>query len=360
MLDSGQIVDIVTVYLPCFSSSTEYFAELTECLSFIEDIYADGHDVILLGDMNFECNLSNAGFRQCESVLSVYGVHHCDDFLANNRPITYSNEHLNQCSFIDHMFVSDPLRQLILNAQIIDSGANLSDHRPLVYTMQLLLTTSVPPIHRRKPAISYCWRWDKSDLNVYYDSTFHELCSVSLPATLATCDCDNDICDNYVHCAMIDTYYNDIVAAIQRASSYTVCRVPNHSLKPYWNEHLDKLKSDSIFWHNLWISAGRPPSGTIQQLRLSCKARYKLAIRDAYSNFEDKVNDDLCRHFMTKKMPEFWKTWNAKFRKNVSKQVIINGCTDDLGIANEFACHFSQLLDQMICLLSICDMPINC
>ena len=106
---------------------------------------------------------------------------------------------------------------------------------------------------------------------------------------------------------------------------------------------MDKLKSDSVFWHNLWISAGRPPLGTIQQIRLSCKARYKLAVRNAYNNFEDKVNDDLCRHFMTKKMPEFWKTWNSKFRKNVSKQVIINGHTDDLGIANEFASHFGQV-----------------
>lgn len=55
-LDSGQLVDIVTVYFPCFSSSVEYSAELNECLSFIEDVCTDGHDVILLGDMNFECS----------------------------------------------------------------------------------------------------------------------------------------------------------------------------------------------------------------------------------------------------------------------------------------------------------------
>jgi len=42
-------------------------------------------------------------------------------------------------------------------------------------------------------------------------------------------------------------------------------------------------------------------------------------------------------------MPEFWKTCNSKFRKNVSKQVIINGHTDNLNIANEFASHFSQV-----------------
>ena len=203
-LDSGQLVDIVTVYFPCFSSTAEYSAELNECLSFIEDVCTDGHDVILLGDMNFECSLSNAGFRQCESVLSVYGVHHCDDFLPDIQPTTYCNEHLNQFSFIDHMFMSDPLRQLISNAQIVESGANLSDHRPLVYTMQLLLTPSIAHNRQHKPALSYCWRWDKSDLNIYYDCTYSELCTVSLPDSLVACDCDSNICDNHSHCAMID------------------------------------------------------------------------------------------------------------------------------------------------------------
>ena len=118
-LDSGHIINIVTVYFPCFSSSAEYSAELTECLSFVEDICNDGHDVIVLGDMNFECRLSNAGFRLCESMLSTYGVHHCDDFVAENQPLTCCSEHLNQCSFIDHMFVSDSLRQFILMLRLL-------------------------------------------------------------------------------------------------------------------------------------------------------------------------------------------------------------------------------------------------
>lgn len=42
-------------------------------------------------------------------------------------------------------------------------------------------------------------------------------------------------------------------------------------------------------------------------------------------------------------MPEFWKSWNAKFRKNVSKRVISNIFTSDIDIANEFAMHFKQV-----------------
>ena len=156
-LDSGQLVDIVTVSFSCFSSSAVYTAELNECLTFIENVCSDGHDIIILGDMNFECIPSNVGFKLCDSVLSCYSVHHCDNFLCDNKPTTYYNEDLNQSSFIDHVFMSDSLRQLMLNAKIVQSGANLSDHRPLVYTMQLLLTPTVAPHNQHKPALRYCW-----------------------------------------------------------------------------------------------------------------------------------------------------------------------------------------------------------
>ena len=74
-------------------------------------------------------------------------------------------------------------------------------------------------------------------------------------------------------------------------------------------------------------------------MRLSCKAKYKLEIRDAYVYYENKLSDELANM----NLPDFWKTWNAKFKKNVSKQVNINGCTSGNDIANEFAAHFSNV-----------------
>jgi len=34
------------------------------------------------------------------------------------------------------------------------------------------------------------------------------------------------------------------------------------------------------------VDAGRPSSGVLQTIRLACKAKYKLGIRNAYSLFE--------------------------------------------------------------------------
>ena len=42
-------------------------------------------------------------------------------------------------------------------------------------------------------------------------------------------------------------------------------------------------------------------------------------------------------------IPEFWKSWNAKFRRNVNKPVNINGYSNDTDIANEFVVHFNKV-----------------
>jgi len=99
----------------------------------------------------------------------------------------------------------------------------------------------------------------------------------------------------------------------------------------------------TIFWHNLWLSAGRPSSSVLNNIRLTCNGKYKHAIRTAYNSYEKKLTDEMYDHFVHKNIPEFWKCWNAKFRKNVNNHVNINGCTSDDGIANAFADHFAKV-----------------
>ena len=134
------MIDIMFVYFPCFSNSVEYTTQLDDCISFIEDDLVNGHDVLMFGDVNFECQLNNAGYKQCTSVLSSYGMRHCDEFITDIslQPVTYFDDNLNHSSFIDHMFVSDSFRSHVVAAEIYDSGTNLSDHRPLVLCIRCI------------------------------------------------------------------------------------------------------------------------------------------------------------------------------------------------------------------------------
>ena len=54
----------------------------------------------MLGDVNFECQLDDAGYKQCIRVLSSYGMRHCDEFISDVHPITYVDDSQNHSSFI--------------------------------------------------------------------------------------------------------------------------------------------------------------------------------------------------------------------------------------------------------------------
>ena len=60
------------------------------------------YSVLMLGDVNLECQLKNAVYKQCTSVLSSYGMRHCDEFITGVQPVTYFDDSLNHSSFIDH------------------------------------------------------------------------------------------------------------------------------------------------------------------------------------------------------------------------------------------------------------------
>ena len=93
------------------------------------------------------------------------------------------------------------------------------------------------------------------------------------------CLCCSPGCNSLQHQQAINSYYDSIVTGLNRAERATIPRIPYSALRPFWNDELDDLKDKSIFWHNLWKSAGCPAAGTLQQIKASAKLNYKRAIK---------------------------------------------------------------------------------
>jgi len=70
--------------------------------------------------------------------------------------------------------------------------------------------------------------------------------------------------------------------------------------------------SKTIFAHNIWLSAGRPSSGSVFDLKKNAKYKYKIAVRDAVREFEGRFDDELLSNYMKKDFNSFWKTWKKK------------------------------------------------
>ena len=72
------------------------------------------------------------------------------------------------------------------------------------------------------------------------------------------------------------------------------------------------------------------------------KLNYKLTIKKAFIDYENRFNDDIMQHFLTKNSPEFWKSWSKKMHRNVQKEVFVNDSNDGATVANAFAQSFES------------------
>ena len=62
--------------------------------------------------MNFECGKSHNGFVQSQKVFDEYSMHYCN-YMCSSADSTYNDVSLGHSSFIDHVFISAVLQQLL-------------------------------------------------------------------------------------------------------------------------------------------------------------------------------------------------------------------------------------------------------
>ena len=175
---------------------------------------------------------------------------------------------------MDHFFVTDKIKQTIVNYEIIDSGINLSDHLPVSCTISISPLEVCKDLHHKKKI--YRDRWDKADLALYYNLTGQFLQTIYTPyEILEQPAIATDINGNLLYACAIESYYKSIVNALQNASNYAVPKIPVKCLKEYWSEDISKLKEISLDMHKLWKSLGSPRDSVINTARLKAKLDYK-------------------------------------------------------------------------------------
>lgn len=343
----------INVYFPCFENSAMYKNDIGMLTAFIEGTL-NGQcfdEVIIMGDTNFDISPGHSGFNILDSLLRSINMSPCDDLVSGSTVTnTYVNEALNAASRIDHFFVTNGLKPCITYASVIDCAAvNNSDHRPIDLHINLLLLPHRNVRHNAAPSTTkgaakpmQCkLRWDKGRLVEYYSVTREVLANTPHDCyQLYGC---SELCNSASHKASINQHYLHIVNALKLAESATIPRIPNSALKPFWNDNLNDLKQKSIAWHNIWLNAGRPQSGIIHQIKSSCKLKYKLAIKNAVMDYENRFDDDILCHFMNKDIPDFWKSWSSKMHSNIAKDVYIDGSNNDSHVANAFAGYFESV-----------------
>ena len=152
---------LTRVYLPCVKFSRDYIIDASVIIAHIENMliaYPSAHHLIA-GDYNFECAVGNPGFNLFEPIISAYNLVCCDFINVSKLNYTYVHESLDQHSWLDHVFITKGIEQYLICFNIIDNGANCSDHLPISCSLSIQVSNtarSTSPIHS-----GYKERWTK-------------------------------------------------------------------------------------------------------------------------------------------------------------------------------------------------------
>ena len=101
-LVSGVNLLIINVYLPCSTNSDEYMTSLLEIYSFIDNcIECCSYDeVIVLGDFNFECDVSVPAYKLLVKVLDEHNLICCEKYANTPIEFTYFQDTLHRYTLI--------------------------------------------------------------------------------------------------------------------------------------------------------------------------------------------------------------------------------------------------------------------
>ena len=94
--DTESIV-IARMYFPCFDSGNEYIVELGHCMGFVHNVVEQFKDIIVIGDMNFQCDSNHPGYVIADRLFQELKLSSCDDRINDDDKFTFVNEKLG-CS----------------------------------------------------------------------------------------------------------------------------------------------------------------------------------------------------------------------------------------------------------------------
>ena len=224
-------------------------------------------DCIVGGDFNFDSR-RNSGFSiSMNNFLTRLGI----ISVWTKFPADFTHLHIDSksSSIIDHFFLNQRLLDLVEDAGPVHLGDNLSRHSPIMMKLRLpqVATSDSNQPGMKIPRRPAWYKASQDDKDQYTSLLGDKLARLEIPASIGR----NDVtCQDKQHTHDRDQHVLDILcSAIE--TSYESMPMSNgartgknqHQPLPGWNQLVGPFKHDSLFWHSVWLSAGRPPSGSL-------------------------------------------------------------------------------------------------
>ena len=215
-------------------------------------------------------------------LMSMWKKYDCD--------FTHIHTDNKSISTIDHWMCNERLSNHIIECLPIHPGDNLSRHSPIMLKLRANNIPKSTPSNIALPRRPAWYKVGQRQIDLFTKTLHNKLVDLPRPFCL---DCINVNCSHVEqHSSDRDDYVLDLLSTAIEVSHLTIPMTSGVKKKvnpekehfvskniPGWQEHVKEFRDDSIFWHSIWISCGRPNKGVVHSIMSSTRNKYHYAIR---------------------------------------------------------------------------------
>lgn len=282
---------IINAYFPQDPKTADYHndPELEEVYAVIKHTIATYQcdDVLLVGDLNIDFDRKNGHVKRLERFLISNALE--DSWKKFNVDYTHEveiNQHTYTCT-IDHIIWNENFAKNILNADVLHLPDNTSDHSPIYCSTNLTCLNVTSQAETQESHRFNLKNLNSDDFVDYAYILEKKLTEVHIPRCA---DCRNVHCIDTDHIAEIDNYAMDILEAMD-LSIKSIVRKKEHikakcKIVAGWNDEVKSFRENAMFWHAIWISAGKPLNNTLHSIMKRTRNTYHYQIRKCKRSVE--------------------------------------------------------------------------
>ena len=200
---------------------------------------------------------------------------------------------ISHVSTLDNFFWNETLGDNVVDAGVLHLPDNKSDHSPIYCVIEFQdIQQESPDQPNQKPKPS----WKKASQNQkesYKTILENRISQLEVPSSITSCR--NVKCNNPAHKEDLDIFTVELLETVQQVAEENLpvpkCGNANsksEKLIPGWREMVSPFREDAYFWHQLWLSCGRPLNTEVHKIMKKTKNRYHYQYKKC-QKAEDKI-----------------------------------------------------------------------
>ena len=341
---SGSVL-LINCYFPNDThSNSEICPDLIDVCNDIERIVYSSKDtfIIIGGDINVDLSRNNAHTRFLKDFMSRHKLTSIWEYRGFPE-YTFKGPFGTSC--VDHFIVSQNVITITEDSCVYEGGLNFSVHNPIHLKLNIDMSKeTIKETVVNSNLSNIAWHAITDEEKNDYKCRLDDLLS-KIPLPMFH-NCNDVFCCDDTHRNEINNYCQSLITScVTAAEIFPKCK--KRKKLPYWGSRVKGFKDDAIFWKNIWLECGKPPTGVVHDIMRKTKLQYHYAVRRLKRKSDELRKCKMAEALKNNSSRDFWTEVKRVENSGRNLPSNIGGKTSSSDIAALFAEKYKTLYNSV-------------